>query len=135
MTVELGLTPDSRWDIDTPGLLEAARRAGFTALGISNDRVDRDTASLFEAAGMRCHELLALVVSDDEASTIPWAERLAEKAAMVGAPWVLTVFRSGLSDETAKIIQRSAAIFAEAGARMAVEFSPMGPITSIAAGL
>jgi len=37
MTIELGLTPDSRWDIDVAGLVAAG--------------------------GLRCHELLALVLS------------------------------------------------------------------------
>ncbi len=34
MTVELGLTPDTRWDIGVPGLAAAARDAGFSALGM-----------------------------------------------------------------------------------------------------
>ncbi len=44
MTIELGLTADSRWDIDVAGLVAAG--------------------------GLRCHELLALVLSADEESTV-----------------------------------------------------------------
>jgi sugar phosphate isomerase/epimerase len=78
---------------------------------------------------------LALVVSKDEPKTSATAEQLAEAAATMNADWVLTIFRAPLSSETARIIERCAAIFAEAGAGMAVEFSPLGPISSIATGL
>jgi sugar phosphate isomerase/epimerase len=135
MAVELALTPDTRWDIDAAGLADAARAAGFSALGISADRVDADTASVFASVGLRCHELLALLVSADEEATVSSAERLAAGADTVGAEWVLTVFRTGLTAATAKVIQRCAAMFTEAGAGMAVEFSPLGPVTSIRAGL
>jgi hypothetical protein len=53
----------------------------------------------------------------------------------MGADWVLTVFRCPLTAETAPIVQRSAAVIAEAGAAMAVEFSPLGPISSIRSAL
>jgi sugar phosphate isomerase/epimerase len=78
---------------------------------------------------------LALVVSEDEPKTSATAEQLAEAAATMNADWVLTIFRAPLSSETARIIERCAAMFAEAGAGMAVEFSPLGPISSIATGL
>ena len=51
------------------------------------------------------------------------------------AEWVLTVVRTRLSDETAKVIQRYAAMFEEVGAGMAVEFTPLGCATSLQAGL
>src|SRR6516162_9985345 len=131
MAVELALTADSRWDISTEDLVEAARQAGFSALGIGADRVDATTAKTFKAAGLRCHELLALVVEDDEPAMVRWAGQLAEAAAVIGAQWVLTVFRCGLTDSTARVIERCAALFSEAGAGMAVEFSPLGPVMSI----
>lgn len=135
MGIQLALTPDSRWTIDTAGLAQAARDAGFSALGIPVDRVDPDAASAFAAAGLTCHELMALVVTDDEAQTVSSAQRLAQAAAVIGARWVNTVFLAGLTAETARTIKRCAAIFAAAGTGMAVEFSPLGPVTSIAAGL
>jgi sugar phosphate isomerase/epimerase len=133
--IEFGLTPDSRWNIDVPELVSATRTAGFTALGIGADRIDETTATIFAAAGLRCHELLALLVTADETATLASAERLAQAAERIGAGWVLTVFRDALTSETAKTIERSAAMFVEAGAAMAVEFSPLGPVTSISAGL
>ena len=48
---------------------------------------------------------------------------------------MLTVFRSGLTTGTAAVIARCAAMFAEAGAGMAVEFSPLGPVDTVRAGL
>jgi sugar phosphate isomerase/epimerase len=135
MSVELALTPDGRWEIGVAGLVEAAHDAGFSALGIQADRVGADTRSTFSSAGLRCHEVMALLLSDDEEATVSSAQRLAQAAAVMGAPWILTVFRTGLNPETAKVIERCAAIFAEAGAGMAVEFSPLGPVTSIRTGM
>jgi sugar phosphate isomerase/epimerase len=135
MAVELALTADSRWDISTEDLVEAARQAGFSALGIGADRVDATTAKAFKAAGLRCHELLALVLEDDEPAMLRWAGQLAEAAAVIDAQWVLTVFRCGLTDSIARVIEQCAGLFAEAGAGMAVEFSPLGPVMSIEAGL
>lgn len=135
MSVELGLTPDSRWDIDAAGLVAAAREAGFSALGIAGRRADAACAAALAAGGLRCHELLALVVTADEEATLTRARRLAEAAAVVNAQWVLTTFAAPLSGETRPLIERCAAAFAEAGSGMAVEFSPLGAVTSIAGGL
>jgi sugar phosphate isomerase/epimerase len=135
VAVELALTPDSRWEIETGQLVEAAHQAGFTGLGLQVWRAGPEAAAAYGAAGMRCHELLALLFSDDEPATLSSAEQLAESAALVGAEWVLTVFRSGLNSHTAPLLERCAAIFSGAGAGMAVEFSPLGPVSSIHAGL
>ncbi len=135
MKPTLGLTPDGRWDVEVPSLVESARRAGFSTLGLSAGRVDAQARAAYEAAGLRCHELLALVFSDDEAATISRTAQLAEAAATIGAQWVLTTFQSGLTADTAGLVRRCAAIFADAGAGMAVEFSPLGPVTSIRAGM
>ena len=135
MPVELALTPDSRWDIDTGELVQAAHRAGFTGLGLHASRATPEVAAAYAAAGMRCHELLALLFSDNEPATLSSAEKLAEAAAVAGAEWVLTVFRGGLNRDTARLVERCAAMFAGAGAGMAVEFSPLGPVPSIQAGL
>ena len=135
MAVELGLTPDGRWDIDLEELVDVARGAGFAALGLLASRADAEAAAAYAAAGLRCHELLALVVGDDGDSTVRYAGRLAEAAALVDADWVLTTFQVGLTADSAKVIERCAAMFSDAGAAMAVEFSPLGPMTSISDGL
>jgi sugar phosphate isomerase/epimerase len=135
MTVELGLTPDTRWDISVADLVTAAGGAGFSAVGMAGRRADAACAAALAAGGLRCHELLALVVTADEEATMSRAGRLAEAAAVVNARWVLTTFAAPLSAETRPLIERCAAVFAEAGSGMAVEFSPLGAVPSIAAGL
>jgi sugar phosphate isomerase/epimerase len=135
LSIELALTPDARWGADAHVLVDAAADAGFVAVGLPWRQANADARIAYADAGLRCHEVLALVVGDDEAATVPFATRLAEAAATVDAQWVLTTFRSGPSPETAKVVARCAGIIAEAGARMAVEFSPLGPVTSISAGL
>jgi len=128
--VELAVTPDRRWTATTAELLAATAAARFSALGAFADRAGPDVRQLYDAALVRCHEVLALVVSDDEEETVRSAQALADAAAVMGAEWVLTVFRSPLTAKTAPIVQRSAAVIADAGAAMAVEFSPLGPISS-----
>jgi sugar phosphate isomerase/epimerase len=131
MTVELGLTPDGRWDIDVPGLVAAASGAGFSALGLRADLAGPEAAASFRAAGLRCHEILALVVGEDAPAVIADAERLAEAARVMGARWVLSVYLTGVSDRTSKLVERCAAILAGAGAGLAVEFSPLGPVATL----
>ena len=110
MTVQLGLTPDAGWDIGVDDLVPLALKAGFSSLGILADRVNHSAAHAYQQSGMGCHELLALVVSDDEAATLSQAAQLAEKAAVIGAPWVLTVF---LTSPDPKLVDRCAGMLAD----------------------
>ncbi len=130
--MQLALTPDGRWDFATVDLVAAASTAGFTAVGVNADRVNAAAVEAYAAAGVRCHELLALVVSDDESATMASAEQLADRAQSLAAEWVLTVF-------TAKVpaphIQRCAKLFDGVGAGMAVEYTPLGAIPSIRDGM
>jgi hypothetical protein len=64
--VELAVTPDRRWTATTAELLAATAAARFSALGAFADRAGPDVRQLYDAALVRCHEVLALVVSDDE---------------------------------------------------------------------
>jgi sugar phosphate isomerase/epimerase len=133
--VQLAISPDGRWEFATADLVAAAGAAGFSGVGINSDRVDGAAVNAYAAAGVRCHELAALVFNDDEAATTASAEDLAGAAAAIGATWVLTVFAAPLTPETERILRRCAAVFADAGAGMAVEFSPLGPISSIQKGM
>jgi sugar phosphate isomerase/epimerase len=133
--VELAVTPDRRWTATTAELLAATTAAGFSALGAFADQAGPDVRQLYDDAQVRCHEMLALVVSDDEGETIRSAQALVDAAGVMGAEWVLTVFSCPLTGETAPIVQRSAAVIAEVGAAMAVEFSPLGPISSVRSAL
>ena len=95
-------------------------------------RVDAAAVEAYAATGVRCHELLALVVSDDESATMASAELLADRAQTVGAEWVLTVFTAKVPPQR---IQRCAKLFDGVGAGMAVEYTPLGAIPSIGDGM
>jgi sugar phosphate isomerase/epimerase len=130
--VQLALTPDGRWDFATADLVAAASTAGFTAVGVNAEGVNAAAVDAYAAAGIRCHELLALVVSDDETATIASAELLADRAQTIGAEWVLTVFTAEVPPQR---IQRCASLFDGVGAGMAVEYTPLGAIPSIGDGM
>jgi sugar phosphate isomerase/epimerase len=130
--VQVALTPDGRWDFTTVDLVSAASAVGFTAVGINAERVDAGAVEAYAAAGVRCHELLALVVGEDEAATMASAERLADRARASGAEWVLTVFTASVSPMR---IQHYAKLFDDAGTGMAVEYTPLGAIPSIRDGM
>jgi sugar phosphate isomerase/epimerase len=135
MAVDLALTPDVRWDIEVADLAQQTSAAGFTGLGCLATRAGADARAAYDLAGLQCHEIMALVITESADKTVAHAARLAEAAKAMRAPWITTVFRASLTDETAKAITRCAAMFAEVGSAMAVEFHPLGPVPSIAAGL
>jgi sugar phosphate isomerase/epimerase len=116
-------------------LAAAASANGFAALGINANQVDAAAVEAYRSDRLRCHEVLALVLSDDADAMDVAAESLAEAATTMHAEWVLTVFSSPLTPKTEKIIQRCAGAFANANVGMAVEFSPLGPVSSISDGL
>jgi sugar phosphate isomerase/epimerase len=130
--VQLALTPDGKWDVRTPDLVSAASEAGFTEVGINADRVDAMAVDAYATAGMRCHELLAFVVGPDESATMASAERLADRARVIGAQWVLTVFTDAVPPQR---ITNCARVFDEAGAGIAVEYTPLGAIPTIRDGM
>lgn len=130
--MQIALTPDGRWDFATADLVSAASAAGFAAVGIDAERVDAASVEAYAASGVRCHELLAFIVGDDEAATLASAERLADRAQTIGAPWVLTVFTAAVPLQR---IQRYAKLFDDAGAGMAVEYTPLGAIPLIRDGM
>jgi sugar phosphate isomerase/epimerase len=133
--MELALTQDTRRLVDTETIVAAARRAGFRALGMVGKRVDAAARECFGRAGLRCHELLGLQVRDDAAATLASAERLASDATTIGAAWVLTTFETALTADVRRVVAQCAARFTEAGAGLAVEFSPLGPVATIDDGV
>lgn len=135
MAIQLGLTADRRWGVEVKEVAEAASRAGFSGIGVGAERVDDQTKAELDRKSLRCHELMALIVSDNAAATLSSAERLASKASILGEPWVVTVFAAKMNQDALTLVQRCAAMFADAGARMAVEFSPLGSVASIRDGL
>jgi sugar phosphate isomerase/epimerase len=130
--VQLALTPDGKWEVTTAELVDAAAAAGFTSVGINADRVDHAAVEAYTAAGVRCHELLAFIVDSDEAAMMESAGQLAERAETIGAEWVLTVFTAKVPRQR---IERCAKLFDDAGAGMAVEYTPLGAIPTIRDGM
>jgi sugar phosphate isomerase/epimerase len=135
MTVRLALTPDSRWAIDTEDLVRVTHDAGFVGLGCPLGRASLETRSLYVASELECHEIMALVITDDAERTESFAIRLAEAAQAMHALWINTVFAVKPSGEAAQLLKRCAAVFADANTGMAVEFSPLGPVRTIGDGL
>ncbi len=132
--MQLAITPDHRWRFATAELVSAASAAGFAALGINADRVDADATLAYTAAGLRCHEVMALVFDDDATATTARAEQLAKAAEIISAEWVLAVFATPVTARARTALQSCATLFAAAGAGMAVEFSPLRPISTIRMG-
>lgn len=135
MPAQIGLTPDGRWAVETPELVRMTAEAGFTSLGIPARDVDGSVRAAYDAAGLGCHEVMALMVTDDEAATLDMAAQVVEAAVAMRAPWINTVFRVQPTGAAAALIARCAAMFAEAGSAMAVEFSPIGTLGTIDVGL
>jgi sugar phosphate isomerase/epimerase len=135
MSTELALTPDGRWGLDAPALADLAAQAGFSAVGLGVRQADEQAAASLAGNGVRCHELLALVLSRNEDANLRHAELLAEAADAVGAEWVLTTFGAPITSDSTRELARFAAMFAEAGAKMAAEFSPLGSVPTIPAAL
>lgn len=130
--MELALTPDGRWEVGVHEVVHATRAAGFSALGLVADLAGPDAASAFGAAGLRCHELLALRVRD-EPGVVATAEGLAEAAALVGAEWILTVLEVPLDARVSGLVRRCARAFEEAGVKMGIEFYTLSPVDSLGA--
>ena len=133
--MEIALTPDSRWPATPSAVVTAAAAAGFDALTVSPEGLDDGTVATAQAAGLRCHDVLALFVGDDEDATVATAEGLAATAAATGAGWVVSVFLAPLAPGWESMIRRCTALFAEAGAGLAVEFSPLGSVGTLSQGL
>jgi sugar phosphate isomerase/epimerase len=132
--MEIALTPDGRSTATIEEYLDAASAAGFRSVGLSASRAAA-AADALSARGMHCHEVLSLSVRRDEEATEAQARAAAEAAAAVGADFVLAMFNTSRRPESLALAARCAAILNEAGARLAVEFGPGGPVGSIADAL
>ena len=135
MAVSLGLTPDGAWSAPLPEVLNAAATAGFSSLGLSGQAASREVREAYQEAHLFCDEILALVITEDDESVLTQAQVLAEAASIMSAPFILTVYATPLNDASGSLIKTAAEIFATGGARMAVEFSPLGPISTLALAL
>ena len=133
--MELALTPDLRWKVDAGGLATAARDAGFDAVGMKYDHAEEGGHAALTSAGVRCHELLALMVGPDHDSNLRQARRLADAAATLHGEWVVATFVAPITSETRTTVGQCAAMFAEVSANMAIEFTPFSEVNSIRSAL
>lgn len=133
--MKLALSPDNQWDIDFGELIPLVGSVGFAGLGCPANQAAAHTHQRYVKAGLACHEMTALFITENASRTVAYAARLAQAAAMMSAPWVNTVFVAPPTGEVAETIGRCAAVLADSGSAMAVEFSPAGTIPDIAAGL
>jgi hypothetical protein len=67
MTIRLAVTPDGRWPYPADELAAAA--------------------GAYAAAGLHCHEVVALIFGDDESTTMTAAEQLTAAAEIMTASW------------------------------------------------
>ena len=132
--IELALTPDFRWNIHVDDLVTGAQSAGFSAVGIKGEHAE-STAAATLTRGLRCHEVLALMLGPDEQANLAQAEQLANAASAIDAAAVVATFVAPLTTVTGRIVERCAAIVAEAGAKLAIEFTPFGEVSSIPVAL
>ncbi len=91
--MEFGLTPDNRRGDDGATWVAAASDAGYAALGLSSLHLRDDAVpALLAEAGLRCHELLGLVVTDED-TTRGWADQIVGQIGRVHPTWVNTTFK------------------------------------------
>jgi sugar phosphate isomerase/epimerase len=133
--MELGLTPDTRRPVELDTAITAAQAAGFAKVGLTADRCNAPANAALRIAGLGCHEVLGLQVGPDLDAADAMAIRLAAAAGVVGAQWVLVTFQVALTTVVAAAVRRWATAFEEAGAGLAVEFTPLGPVATIADAL
>lgn len=133
MSVEFGLSPDTRWSFSPVEIGAAAAKAGFTAVGFGPQHDVAGAAPALADLGVRCHELFVLIVSNDTRRTIAEAERMAAAAASVGAQWVPVIAFNNftLDEQTAPMLAECARVLEAAGTRFGFEFGTIGSVRSI----
>ena len=146
--MQLSLAPgaggsiDSMADLDSYLAAVAAAGFGFVSLGMQQlvpafedpgglGRV----AKMLDAHGLVCRDVLALTIRRDDTEALRAAGQLAEAAHAFGASQVLTLLYTRVSDESLDRLGRCGDVVADAGARLALEFIPGGPVSRIGEAL
>jgi sugar phosphate isomerase/epimerase len=124
-------------DPDLPAQIDGAAAAGFTLFGpdVFSLVTFRDAGgSIDEIAdrlgehGMRCFEIAALMVGDDEADALVQADVIAGLAAVLRPDWVLTNVVTPVDDRLLATLLRCADVIGGAGAGLAIEYLPWTPV-------
>ncbi len=129
---------------DPPDLVSqigAAAAAGFPLVGIDIWSVAAHLADGGQLADLtaalrdhdvRCGELQALVVSDDEEATIDSARQIIDAALVLQPRFVMSGAASALDDATVANFARAGRMVNDAGFRLGIEFLPTLALDTIA---
>jgi sugar phosphate isomerase/epimerase len=122
-----------------PELFDAAVSTGFEFVGIDlastrssfpEETTHTTIAAALKTRGLACSDVGILFIG------VPWtdehARALAALANELDAPTCLATFAGPVTDESIGQLRRSAALLREAGARIALEYMPVGQLKSIA---
>jgi sugar phosphate isomerase/epimerase len=125
---------------DLDRYIHAVADAGFTGVSIGPEQIAaaggdmgavERIAALVDRSGLRCSDVLSLLVRRDDEATVSAAREIARTAEVLGADFVLTLLYTRLSEESLERLGRCAEFVHASGARLAVEFAPTGAIDSI----
>jgi sugar phosphate isomerase/epimerase len=123
--------PTPRWPLEA--VLDGAAAAGFAAVGLDHytttaqGRVD-DLGGMLSARGLRCTDVGVLPVG--EPGVAEAAEQLARTASVTGAKLCIAAFY-GPAPDAVRDLRASAEILADAGLRLALEFTAYGELRSL----
>lgn len=133
----IGLAPGAGFDIgsldDLDTYLAAVAAAGFDAVSLSQGQLCGEPAAAaarVAAHGLTCTDLLALVVSRDDAGTLAGAEAMRPAVEALQPVGILTMMHTRVTEES---IDRLGRVQARLAVPLAVEFVPTAVPTMDAA--
>ncbi|MEO8694441.1 MAG: TIM barrel protein [Acidimicrobiales bacterium] len=118
-------------------LLIASADAGFELVGLDMYSLDQlevspgAVARSLQRHGLRCFEMLGLSVDRDETTSLAMARSVARWVGEAHADWVLTVVSAPVDDELVDRFGRCADLVVAEGGRLALEFLPFLPVSTI----
>ena len=120
--------------------LTAAAAAGFAGVALDTGSIDRwigeggtlgSLSRLLARLGLACHEVAALRLVEP-ASALEQAVQLARTAEALGSEWVVAVVLAGGGEPIVEVLGEAAERIAGHGARLAIEFLPWSPVSTLA---
>jgi sugar phosphate isomerase/epimerase len=139
---KLSLAPGAGFQVasgaDLDRYLEAVAKAGFQGASLSLQQAEPwldPEASALSRHGLRCPDVLSLSITRNDDEVLGTARRLAVLAGAVEAEFVLSLFYTRVSEESIDRYGRCADIVVGAGAKLALEMPPIGPLNNISAAL
>jgi len=118
-------------------VLGASAAAGFGLVGLDMYSLDvldiapGMVARSLQHHGLGCFEMLGLSVDGDETTSLAMARNVARWVGEAQAEWVLTVVAAPVDDELVDRFGRCADLVVAEGGRLALEFLPFLPVSTI----